>query len=184
IHFRLLNLGPPAAAEPAWADAAAWHLGGLEVPVPAPERFLLHLALHARQHGHCLLRLFADLAVHRATWAVDPARFAALAREHHLAGAAWLSLQLAAELFDRPDIAAPATALAPSPLGRFALAALWRPRRALALAAPRWPVRAELPRAYLLSGAPLREKLAWTGAVASGGLARRRARKRKGTRRP
>ncbi|HEX2252192.1 MAG TPA: nucleotidyltransferase family protein, partial [Thermoanaerobaculia bacterium] len=45
----------------------------------------------------------ADLPRHAHT--VGQVRFAALAREHHLAGAAWLSLQLAAELFDRPDIA-------------------------------------------------------------------------------
>jgi hypothetical protein len=164
VHFRLLNTGPPPAREPAWDDARRLPIGGTEMPVPSPERFLLHLCLHAQQHGFALLRLFADLAVARRAFAVDAHRFADLARRHHLATAAWFALAWSADLLD--PVALPPAALAPGPLARRLFPRLWRRRRVLALDLPLADPEAELPRAYLLGGAPLAAKARFLAGVA------------------
>jgi len=165
VHFRLLNTGPPPPREPAWDDAVRLKLGGTAMPVPSPERCLLHLCLHAQQHGFALLRLFADLAVARRAFAVDGDRFADLAHRHHLGTTAWFALAWSAELLD-PSAPPPPAALAPGPLARRLFPCLWRRRRVLALDLPLADPEAELPRAYLLGGAPLAAKARFLVGVA------------------
>lgn len=164
VHFRLLHDGLPAPREEAWADPASIALPGLAAPlaVPSPERTLLHLALHAVQHGFSRLRLLADLAAFVRRAPLDAGRLAALARRHRLTTAAWLAWSWADRLL---ACGPPPDALTPPAWRRRLAETLHRRDRVLALAADRLPREAELPLAHLAGGASPGAKLAFAAAV-------------------
>jgi len=167
VHFRLLNLGLPPPVEPAWDTAVPFRLGTAEVRVPSPERFLLHLCLHAQQHAFALLRLFADLTVWSRQGTVETGRFVALARLHRLTTASWLAVRLSEELLGPPSGGdALRIALRPSFWKRALAERVWRISEARRLAVRLGAVEAELPRAFLLGEAPWTEKLAFLWQVA------------------
>jgi hypothetical protein len=161
VHFRLLNWGMPSATEPAWTDAMELRFQEMPARSPSPERFLLHLCLHAYQHGFALLRLFLDIALWQRAFPVQREPFAALAGRHRLRAGAYYALAYAEDLLQLPGLGDLRSALRPSAWRRRYFEALWQDRRIRALAAAPGLVEEELPRAFLLGEAPLREKLAF-----------------------
>lgn len=125
---------------------------------PSPERFLLHLCLHAQQHAFALLRLFVDIAVWHRAHPIDAERFVALARRHHLATAAYYALTYTADLLGLPNSEPLRGRLRPPARKRRLFERLWRDQQVRSLKALLGSMEAELPRAFLLGEAPLREK--------------------------
>ncbi len=158
VHFRLLNTGVATAREPAWDDAQPLDFAGAEVRHPSPERFLLHLCLHAQQHAFALLRLFVDIAVWQRSHSVDTERFVALARRHHLATAAYYALTYTVDLLGLPDSETLRGRLRPPAWKQRLFERLWRDQEVRSLKAFLGAMEGELPRAFLLGEAPLREK--------------------------
>lgn len=158
VHFRLLNMGVASAREPAWDDAVTFEFGGAQVRHPSPERFLLHLCLHAQQHAFALLRLFSDIAVWYRSQPMDVGRFVALARRHHLATAAYYALTYTADLLGLPDSEPLRGRLRPPAWKRRLFERLWRDQQVRSLKALLGSMEAELPRVFLMGEAPLREK--------------------------
>jgi hypothetical protein len=158
-HFRLLNLGMPAAREEAWEDASAHEFAGIRTACPSPERFLLHLCLHAQQHAFSSLRYFVDIAVWNRSHEIDTERFVALARRHHLGAAAFYALTYTADLLGLPGSEAIRARLKPGAWRRGIFEFLWQDRRVRSQRVRAVPGNVELPRAFLLGEAPVREKL-------------------------
>ena len=158
VHFRLLNTGVATAREPAWDDAERFEFAGATTSRPSPERFLLHLCLHAQQHAFALLRLFADIAVWHRAHSMDAGRFVALARRHHLATAAYYALAYTADLLGLPDSEPLRGRLRPPAWKRRLFERLWRGQQVRSLKALLGSMEAELPRAFLLGEAPIRQK--------------------------
>lgn len=165
VHFRLFNLGRPPPSEPAWQDARSISFAGEEALIPSPERFLLHLCLHAQQHGFALLRLLADVGLWQRSVAIDVARFADLARRHRMATVAYYALIYAEEMLGLAATGELRTSLRPSAWKARRFEILWRDRQVRALAVPLRPTEAELPRTFLLGEARLSEKLAFLWRV-------------------
>jgi putative nucleotidyltransferase-like protein len=161
IHFRLLNLGRPPPSEPAWEDARCIPFAGRQALIPSPERFLLHLCLHAQQHGFALLRLLVDVGLWQRTAAIDAGRFAELARRHRLAIAAYYALTYAEEMLGLTGPAELRAHLRPPAWKARCFEILWKDRQVRALAVPLRPAEAELPRAFLLGEASPGDKLAF-----------------------
>lgn len=158
VHFRLLNMGVPSRREPAWDDAEPFEFAGGTVSRPSPERFLLHLCLHAQQHAFALLRLFVDIAVWHRAHSVDVDRFVTLAHRHHLATPAYYALSYTADLLGLLDSKLLRGRLRPPAWKRRLFERLWRDEQVRSLKALLGPMEAELPRAFLLGEAPLRDK--------------------------
>ena len=158
VHFRLLNTGVATAREPAWDDALPFEFAGANASHPSPERFLLHLCLHAQQHAFALLRLFADIAVWHRAHAIDADRFVALARRHHLATAAYYALTYTADLLGLPNSDLIRAPLRPPAWKRRLFERLWRDQQIRSLNARLGAMDAELPRAFLLGEAPIHQK--------------------------
>ena len=157
-HFRLLNTGVATAREPAWDDAEPFEFAGVTVSRPSPERFLLHLCLHAQQHAFALLRLFVDIAVWHRAHPIAADHFAALARRHHLATPAYYALTYTDDLLGLPGSEGLRMLLRPPVWKRRLFERVWHDRQVRCLQATLGPQEAELPRAFLLGEAPLREK--------------------------
>jgi len=67
LHHRLVNVGPPAKEEVwVWESARGIDIDSVHLRVPGPEAMLLHLLLHANQHGFAVLRLLHDIR-----WALE-----------------------------------------------------------------------------------------------------------------
>lgn len=158
VHFRLLNLGMAGRSEPAWEDARPLEFGDARIWSPSPERFLLHLCLHAQQHAFALLRLFVDIAVWQRAHPVDAERFVALARRHHLATPAYYALTYTADLLGLPDSDLLRSRLQPPTWKRRLFERLWHDGQVRSLTALLGSMEAELPRAFLLGEAPIRGK--------------------------
>ena len=125
---------------------------------PSSERFLLHLCLHAQQHSFALLRLLVDIAVWHRADAIDTERFVALARRHHLAAAAYYALTYTADLLGLPDSELIRARLRPPAWKRRLFERLWHDQEVRSLKTLLGSMEAELPRAFLLGEAPLRDK--------------------------
>ncbi len=151
LHFRLLNMGPPGPEESrVWENARELDVGSLRLRVPGPEAMLLHLLLHANQHGFAVLRLLHDirfgLEADRAV--LDMAGFRRTVRGLGCAAACYHALELAAELAGaRPD---GVEALRPSRARRALFSRLWQLGAARRLEANRWRQEMESPLFYLL----------------------------------
>jgi hypothetical protein len=162
VHFRLLNLGMPGRVEPCWAEAVEARLGAATVLLPPPERFLLHLCLHAQQHAFALLRLFADIATWCRRHRPQAGRFVELAGEHHLRTAAYLALTFAAELLPvAGGHELPRSELCPPAWRRILGERIWKADQVRALAARQGAQAAQLPRAFLLGESPWMAKMAF-----------------------
>ncbi|MHC4695699.1 MAG: nucleotidyltransferase domain-containing protein [Planctomycetota bacterium] len=161
VHFRLPNTGMAAAGESAWDDAEPVTFGDVTVCRPSAERFLLHLCLHAQQHQFGMLRLLVDLAVWLRSHPVDVERFVALIHRYHLATPAYYALTYTSDLLGLPDGDIMREHLRPTTRKRWVFERLWHDRRVRCLQASMGPQEAELPRAFLLGDAPIRDKLAF-----------------------
>lgn len=158
-HFRLLNLGMPSAFESAWDDASPHEFEGILTWCPSPERFLLHLCLHAQQHSYSSLRYFVDIAVWSRSREIDAERFVALAQQNHLGIAAFYALTYTADLLGLPDGEPIRARLQPRTWKRRIFEILWQDQRVRSQQVKPVAENAELPRAFLLGEAPIREKV-------------------------
>ena len=152
LHFRLLNMGPPGAPENwVWDNARELRLGSTRLRVPGPEAMLLHLLLHANQHGFAVLRLLHDVrwAIEADRMVVDMAAFRHTVRGLGCAASCYHALELAAELAGArlPD---GVERLRPSLPRRALFSRLWRLEAARRLAAVRRRQEMESPLFYLL----------------------------------
>lgn len=67
LHFRIENWGPPSSGEPwLWDTVRTIRVGSRRLMVPGPDQMLLHLLLHANQHGFKTLRFLHDIR-----WALE-----------------------------------------------------------------------------------------------------------------
>jgi Uncharacterised nucleotidyltransferase len=168
LHFRMVNLGPPAAEERwLWEHTRKLDVGGQTIGVPGPEAMLLHVLLHANQHGFAVLRLLFDVryTLDRIGAELDTEAFLAVAQEQRLASSAYHGLQLAHELAGADVAPALLAALRPGPLGRARFAWLWNTVAARALEAPRRALEHESPRLYLLEMGDLADKASYLRGI-------------------
>lgn len=165
VHFRVLNLGMPSPIESAWGDPE--HLGflGPEVRTPSPERFLIHLCLHAQQHAFAMLRLFIDIAVWLRSRAIDLDCVRDLACRHHLGSTSFYALTYTAEMLETGPGVGAWSGLSPPRWKRRILESVWGDAGVRSLRARLDPNEVELPRVFLLGDAPLREKAAFLWRV-------------------
>jgi len=175
LHFRMVNVGPPARDEAwVWAGRRRFDRGPASVDVPGPEAMLLHLALHANQHGFAILRLFHDLrfALERTRGELDAERFLAHVRALRCSRSVFFALQLAADLARAPRSAALLEALRPSAVRARLFRALWDVEGVRALQVRQPASEAEASRLYLLEMGSARDKLRYLVALvdAAGGL--------------
>jgi len=166
VHFRLFNYGMPGKSEPAWDDATPLDFFGAPVWTPSPERFLLHLCLHAQQHGFAILRLLVDIAVWWRCCRIDADRFVNLARRHHLATAAYYALTYTSNLLQLPELQELCERLRPPRWKGYLFERIWHDQEVRALEARMSPREAELPKAFLLGEAPWSAKFAFLWNVA------------------
>lgn len=175
LHFRMINLGPPANEELwLWERARTVDVAGRAIRVPGPEAMLMHLLLHANQHGFAVLRLLFDVrfALERIGAELDVEAFLALIREHRLQNSAYHGLLLARELAGAAVPEAWLAALRPGAVRRARFAWLWNTAAVRALEAPRRPQEHESPRLYLLEMGRLRDKAIYLRGIVrdAGGL--------------
>lgn len=152
LHFRLVHAGPPRAEPWLWATARELDVGTATVRVPGPEALLLHLLLHAAQHGFAVLRLLHDVrfALEVDRGVLDPLLLIEMARPYRCNGVLFHALVLAESMAGArvpPELRA---ALDPGRLRRARFERLWSLARVRALEAPLWPDALEAPRLYLL----------------------------------
>ncbi len=173
LHFRLLNMGPPGPPEDwVWDNTRELRLGSTRLHVPGPEAMLLHLTLHANQHGFTVLRLLHDVrwALEADRMALDMARFQHTVRGLGCASSCYHALELAAELAGARRIAS-AKGLRPSLPRRALFSRLWQLDAARRLETDRRRQEMEAPLFYLLEMGRLTDKLRYAARVtaAAGG---------------
>jgi hypothetical protein len=181
LHLRMINVGPPRDDEDwVWSTARPLTVAGQTLRVPGPTAMLLHLALHANQHGFSKLRLLFDLryalSVDRAS--IDTGLLIDRVETLRCRAAVYYALLLAEEL---------AAAVVPGPLlealrpraPRRALYELaWNLRAVRRLDARSLPNALEAPKLYLLELGRSRDKLRYLRGIvreARGGSLLRRA---------
>ena len=168
LHFRLINVGPPGEEEPwLWQEARDLRLGSTLLRVPAPEAMLLHLLLHANQHGFAVLRTLHDIR-----WALDCDRqcldsvmLHRLITRLRCRAACYHALELAVELAGARVDATLLDALRPSALRRRIFAVAWRLGAVRRLQAPRRSMRMEAPLFFLLEMGRARDKMRFLARV-------------------
>ena len=168
LHFRLVNVGPPGEEEDwLWQGARDLPLGSTRLRVPAPEVMLLHLLLHANQHGFAVLRTLHDIrwALDRDRQLLDTAILHRLITKLRCRAACYHALELAAELAGARVDASLLDALRPSALRRRIFATAWRLGAVRRLQAPRRRMRMEAPLFFLLEMGRPRDKMRFLARV-------------------
>lgn len=175
LHFRMINFGPPSSGE-SWIWKTARRLPGVgeSIGVPGPEAMLLHLLLHANQHGFTKLRLLHDIrfCLDRDAESFDIDLFLRKARPLRCGAALYHALMLAEALAGAPTGSTLPRILRPSLVRRQLYRALWTLPTAARLDVPQRPLEFEAPRLYLLEMGRLRDKAQYASAIMrqSGGL--------------
>lgn len=184
LHFRMINIGPPSAAEPwLWERARTISIGPAMIRTPGAEAMLLHLCLHANQHGFSVLRLLHDVrfALERIGRGLDLDAFLALVNDLRCSPAIYHSLRLSSELCGAPVPTDLARVLRPGFLRRRIFSAVWCLPHARRLEASRRRMETESPLLYLLEMGRLSDKARYVGGMmreAGGPLAFLRAARR------
>lgn len=168
LHFRLVNVGPPSHGEPwLWQGAREVELGATSFRVPGPEAMLLHLLLHANQHGFAVLRLLHDqrwaLAAERPR--LDVAAFLRLVRRLRCGAACYHGLELAAEIAGGHRDEELLGPLRPTGWRRRLFERVWRLAAARRLAVPRRRMEREAPLFYLFEMGRWRDKALYAARV-------------------
>jgi len=161
VHFRLVNFGPPADEPWLWREARTFELPrGGSIEIPGPAAMLLHLVLHACQHGFASLRLLHDLRWQLMADPPEPAWESFLDRLSALRcrAAAWHALSLAREMAAAPIPEKLLRPLRPGRARRLCFSAAWNLGRVRELGAPRVRQEWELPRLFLLECGSPRQK--------------------------
>jgi putative nucleotidyltransferase-like protein len=175
LHFRLVNVGPPSPDEEwVWRTSRALAVAGGEIRVPGPEAMLLHLSIHAAQHGFANLRLAHDIrwALERDGARIDPALLLDAIAALRFGATAYRSLALALEQAGARSERLPLAELRPGVVRRQLGEWLWRLPAARALESRPRATRLEAPRLFLLGMGRARDKLRYVAGIAreAGGL--------------
>ena len=168
LHFRLVNVGPPGKEEDwLWQEARDLQLESTRLRVPAPEAMLLHLLLHANQHGFAVLRTLHDIrwALDCDRQLLDTAMLHRLITKLRCRAACYHALELAVELAGARVDASLLDALRPSALRRRIFATAWRLGAVRRLQAPRRRMRMEAPLFFLLELGRPRDKMRFLARV-------------------
>ena len=168
VHFRMINLGPPAEEERwLWEGARTLELADGAIRVPGPEAMLMHVLMHANQHGFAVLRLLFDVrfTLESARDELDHDAFLGLIRAQRLEDSAYHGLVLARELAGATVPEVLLESLRPSSLGRARFAFLWSMGDVRRLEAPRRRNELESPRLYLLEMGRLSDKARYLWSV-------------------
>jgi hypothetical protein len=168
LHFRLINMGPPASEERwVWEGTRELGVGPCTLRVPGPEAMLLHLLLHANQHGFAMLRFLHDirwfLAVHSAE--LDEEMLVHRIRRLRCRASCYYALLLAGELAGADVPGALLDSLRPSTARRAFFTVAWRLRSIRRLETPRRRIEIESPVFYLLEMGRTWEKAYFLGRV-------------------
>ena len=160
LHFRMVNIGPPLDEAWVWSERASFDVGATRIRVPGPEAMLLHLLLHANQHGFAVLRLLFDVrfALARLGPALRPERFVRLVRSLRCSTSAYFGLVLSRDLAGAEVPAELLEELRPNAARRAFFSHLWNVRSLKRLSAPRRNMEVEAPRLYLLELGRWRDK--------------------------
>ena len=127
-HFRLLNMGVPAADdEEVWRRARTVLVGETPVSVPSPEDMLLHLCFHANHHHFASLGHFCDIAgiCERFAGELDWDRFVEQGRNRRMTTSLYQTLRYTTELLGPAAPEHVMAALRPSALRRMAFELVW-----------------------------------------------------------
>lgn len=160
LHFRMINVGPPTDEEWVWQSARRVELSGMQFRVPGPSAMLLHLVLHANQHGFSMLRHLYDVAfaLRADSGSFDPREWRRLVEERHLGSSAYYALLLARDMCAAEVPPDELQALRPRPLRRFVFERAWRLRRVRELRCPPRVQELEAPFLFLMEMGSLRDK--------------------------
>ncbi len=168
LHFRLVNIGPPGAREDwVWSSSRPFVRAGLRLRVPGPEAMLLHLLIHANQHGFAVARLLFDVrfALAKSGHEVDAARLSSRLAALGCGPSAYHGLLLARDLAGAAVPAAWMQRLRPPALRRRLFSALWSLDRVRRLDGPHRPLSLEAPRFLLCELGTAAQKLRYVRGV-------------------
>lgn len=168
LHFRMINIGPPALSEDwLWRGKRALDVKGSVISVPGPEAMLLHLLVHANQHGFAKLRLLYDIhfALRGLSDEFDTGQFLALVRNLQCQACAYFGLVLARDLTKADVPTELLKHLRPSRIRRALYSRLWALRSSYALETTRRRVEFESPRFYLLEMGRVSQKAAYLRGI-------------------
>jgi hypothetical protein len=170
LHFRMINLGPPRNEDWVRERAMSLEIPRGRVAVPGPEAMLVHLLLHANQHGYGVLRLLCDVryGLERTAAILDRDRLVARVRCLRCSASAYHGLLLARELAGADVPADLLAALRPRALRRKLFEAVWRVPSVRRLEGHRRPRRVESPFLYLCEVGGWEDKLRYLGGIARG----------------
>ena len=168
LHFRLVNVGPAAPEERwVWANTRELRVGRASFRVPGPEAMLLHLLLHANQHGFTVLRLLHDVrwAMDRDRPHLDVGAFYRLVERLRCRAVCYHALEMAVDMAGARVDPSISEALRPSALRRKLFAMVWRLDAARRLEASRRRMEMEAPLFYLLEMGRWRDKVFFLARV-------------------
>lgn len=168
LHFRLVNVGPPAADESwIWSSTREFEVEGSLIDVPGPEAMLLHLLLHAGQHAYAGLRFLLDIR-----WALDhevavpeSSLFATHVRDLRCAALVYHGLLLARELAGAPVEDDTLKRFRPSRMRQAVFRRVWRLDSVRNLEAKARSGAVESPLLYLLEMGRLRDKARYAAGI-------------------
>lgn len=170
IHFRMINVGPPTPVEHwVWDRHRTLSLGDREIGVPGPEAMVLHLALHATQHGFSVLRLLYDLrfALESCAGELDEDDLIDRARSLHCGAAMHFALLLAGDLAGAPPPRRVLQELKPAWARGQLFAVLWHLSKVRRLEMPQGSNATEASKLYLLEMGSMAEKLRYLRGLSS-----------------
>lgn len=177
LHFRMVNAGPPSPDERwVWETRRDLVVGSCSLSIPGPEAMLLHLLLHANQHGFALLRLLHDIRwmIDCEGAAIDWDFLSSRIRQLRFRAGAYHALLLARDLAGAEVPEKPLKEWQPSLPRRKLFSMLWRLPAARRLEAPRRRMETESPLLFLLEMGSVSEKSRYVAGLIreAGGLAR------------
>lgn len=168
LHFRLVNVGLPTVDERwVWQTSREIRVGGRCLRVPGPEAALLHLVLHANQHGFFMLRLLHDIrwSLKSDRNCLDLLALVRRIRELRCGAASYHALALARELAGAEVPDPLLDALRPSALRLLIGSRVWRLAAVRRLEACRGRTEVESTLLYLLEIGRLPEKVRFLASL-------------------
>jgi hypothetical protein len=168
LHFRMVNMGPPAPEE-LWVQktARAFEAAKTELRAPGPAAMLLHLLIHANQHGFGYLGLLHDIRwqLEAESAGVDVELLFDAIDRLRVGSSAYFGLQLARDLAGAVVPESWLEKLRPSSFASAVFRRVWRLDEVSRLTATRGRQSLEAPLFYLLQMGRTRDKLRYVGGV-------------------
>jgi hypothetical protein len=168
LHFRMVNTGPPASEE-SWVQGTArvFEAARTELRAPGPTAMLIHLLIHANQHGFGFLSLLHDIRwqLEAESTGVDADLLFDTIDRLRMGTSAYFGLQLARDLAGAVVPESWLEKLRPSSLASAVFRRVWSIDEVCRLTAARRKQSHEAPTFYLLQMGRPRDKLRYVGGV-------------------